>query len=129
MNLTKDEVMRHIEDWYHENEATTVTPPHPLVSVQEGHLTDTGTGGMTGTQKRQGRSKPPIRDMSGTCRRVDRLMSHVKQVNPKYYHTMIAYVLMGNLDDAAEVTRQSKTEAFKSLHEGLVAFKSGWLLI
>ena len=125
--MHKRDVIRLIEDWLVEREAYQNTPVHPLVSVQEGHLSEGGQlGGMKQTRA-SGRSKPPIRDMRGVNPRGDRVMSAVREVDKTWYDALIYYTVLGSLGKVAEEQKCSKSEIRVRFDSGVACFKGAWV--
>ncbi len=127
--LLRREVIPLIETWWFEVEASRVSPQHPLVSVQEGHLAQGKGGQYVKETKPSGRSKPPIRDMQKGARRTDRIMSHIRSVDRVQYKALISYAVTGSYTDVADVIGLSENTARKYVGEGKAVFIAVHLLI
>ena len=118
--LLRREVIPLIETWWLDGEASTAT--HPLVSVQEGHLSQGKGGQYVKETKPQGRSKPLIRDLKRGSRRTDRIMSHIKIIDRVQYKSLVSYAVTGSYTDVADVIGLSENTARKYVGEGKAVF-------
>lgn len=122
-------VMALVEGFVRAWEAAIVSPSHPLISVQELNLTQSQGGHVHATQKRTGRSQPPIRDMDPIHARTDRILRHISEISPVYRNALETFADTGSLQFTADRCRVRKRVVVDLIREGIVAFQSGWLLI
>lgn len=122
----KREVVSLIESWLIERESYQNKPAHPLVAVREGHLDEGGHVGGPKQTRPRGRSKPPIRDMTGINSRVDRAMSVVREVDRSWYDLLVYYATLGSLAKSADAANCSKPAARVRLDCGIACFKGAW---
>ena len=112
-----------LEQWYFDREASTVSSPHPLVVVQEMALADGGGGGPTGTRA-AGKSRPPIRDLPHTSRRVDQIMRHIKDVDRAWAAAMELYVQHGSFRKAAQARNLKADLLFREFNQGIAVLQA-----
>ena len=115
MNL-RHRAVSLLEHWYFAREASVVTTEHPLVVVQEMHLTDGEGRTVRGSTKRTGRSQPPIRDMDYQARQVDQIMKHIGNVNGGGRKSMELYAEHRTVRNAAAKVAKKGEEGKVTAH-------------
>ena len=121
-----------LEHWHAAREAAVVKPAHPLVAVQELRLESAdGKGSVHATQKRAGRSFPPIRDMDYLSRRVDQIMAHIGTVEPLWRRAMELHCQHGSVRKAARALTDDESQhgrltqqLWRQLDQGLAVLQA-----
>lgn len=113
-----------VEAWWQADREATNKPQHALVTVQEMHLTDGDGSTVRGSQKRTGRSMPPINDIARHLRTVDRIMRHVWNTNPAWRKALEAWAEHGSTEKAAQARRVKPHEQFRDFDHGVVVVQS-----
>lgn len=117
MNL-RHRAIQMVEGWYHASEAAVVRPEHPLVAVQTMRLEETEAG-VRGTQKRQGRSFPPIRDLPHEFRRFDQIMRLIAETDRAWHRALILYAQCGSVRKAATAAKVSAPDMWRHFNAGI----------
>ena len=129
MNLTKREITGRVVEWLDALQSYEVRSEHPLVAVQSLRLAAGGKGLPIKETRPQGRSRPPIRDMSHRNSRTGYVMQHVRDVDMRYHQALCYYATIGNYDGAAVELKISKPHLIKLVGEGCAVFRSARLFI
>ena len=109
MNL-RHRAFAALEHWYAAREAATVKSTHPLVTVQEMRLESADGGTVHATQKRSGKSFPPIRDMDYFARRVDEIMAHIGNVDPLWRKALELHCQHGSVRKAVRAITDDEAQ-------------------
>lgn len=113
----------YAEHYFNSVEASIVRPPHPLVAVQELGLSDGQGGTMTGSERRTGRSTPPIRDLDPLARRLDPIMRLIGQTNRFWLAALESYAEHGSVRKAAEAKQVKQSILWKNFDQGIAALQ------
>ncbi len=108
-----------IEDWWHADREASTSSTHPLVTVQELHLTDGEGKTVRGSQKRSGRSRPLIRDLPYELRWMDGVMTHVAECNPYWRKALEGFAEHGSIRKAADNRKVKPSILFRDFNQGV----------